>query len=205
MSTFTVLFTALLLASLASCTKREANSYEQNIDPGSSIIAIAKNHVNAIANTPQAINTKGVSKQRSGLTRIQALINKIDWDRTVSFDHSNSNYLMVAINDVRKPFKNKQYEFARFLVLQVEGRTVLNTHVVEVLSKPEKPLPENLFQVCKNAILQDSQTKTVAREESEGYVILFDDDYRQINAFEMKDGSWNSSSIRFRSDKEIVQ
>jgi hypothetical protein len=82
---------------------------------------------------------------------------------------------------------------------------VTNMSVLEFLGKPGASLGTEKFAIAERAVKNRFTSKNESLLELNAYALFYDEQYKQLESFDINNGAWSTSDVRFRSDKEIVQ
>lgn len=213
---FVVASIAFLTVNIIACKKMsEADPKKQEVSAfGSPTVSAAQNFFKGtilqnekkegLARTKKTNGGGAIQRQTPSAfpARMSKIADLIRWDGSFETAINGKAYLLVPLNEATKPFKNKEFEFLRYLVFSdKDGSKDLS--VIEILSDKGTSLGTNGKEIAQFALSNKLNNDNKPIEGLNASVIFFTGDYMRETSFHIANGNWKFERISFRSDLEI--
>ncbi len=136
-------------------------------------------------------------------TRFGKISGIIDWNAGFVTVINGTNYLFVPLKEDIKPFKNKDYEFFRYLIFYQNVAGVQDLSVIEILGDPKTTLGDEHAKTAIGAWANKLLNSTNAIGAVNASIIFYTKEYQRESSFHVDNGVWSEKRISFRSDLEI--
>jgi hypothetical protein len=137
------------------------------------------------------------------VSRIPAVTKLLNWNDAFKVRLNRTEYLFISFSEERTPFKNKTFEFVRYLVFTLSKNNILSMDVLELLGDQNTSLGKDVKTVAINAVKNKIEETAAPIGQLNASVIFYNQDYAWQNSFHITNGTWKKERISFRSDLEI--
>ena len=190
------------------CSKM--NTRENTTLAESELSETARNYMSGLADKEKEMTTqpsaeqpvKGIKNRVTPFTKMNALMM---WDKATAQQQGDLNYVLVPLKEALKPFANKGYEFFRNVIFYKDKDGKSNMTIVEVLSKKDESLGNDLQQIAITAFENKYFSKSQPIGALNASVFFFNEAYKQVASFQLQNGQWAPVRMSFRSDLDITQ
>lgn len=162
---------------------------------------IVKNEIEGATRQVKTLSTKSNNPPP---LRMGKIANLLEWDKSVETKILDSKYLFVPFNENIKPYKNKDFEFFRYLIFNKAADGKISLSVIEVLSDKGASIGQEKQALAIAALTNKLTNGAKEIDNINASVIFYNQDYNRETSFKLKDGAWSTFRISFRSDMEIA-
>jgi hypothetical protein len=164
------------------------------------INTIVKNELNTGTIGQQTLSKNIVSRVPARMSKLEKLVK---WDESFQFNLNETKYVFVPVNEAVKPFKNKDFEFFRYLIFYTNADGKNDLSVIEVLSNKASSLGNDLRKIALASFKNKVLGTNTPIEHINASIIFYTQDYSRQTSFQIANGNWSNARISFRSDLEI--
>lgn len=213
-SIFTVAVIAVTSCFLVIACRKQSSLEPQKIQTtkgSDNVVADAKSYFqHTILNkeSDRAVNSvnlssKGATLKPLPIDRMEKISNIVDWDNGFEVLIDGVNYLFIAVKENIKPFKNKDFEFFRYLIFSTNSSGTKTLSIVEVLGDSRTSLGDNHARVAIASLTNKLKDASNQIETLNASVIFYTSNYQRETSFHIDNGIWSEKRISFRSDLQI--
>lgn len=123
------------------------------------------------------------------------------WDEAKQYDVDEVSYVIAPVKHDAKPFTNKNYEAAKFMVFYLDKADSMQMKVIEILGAAGTSLGNNIPEIASTAFTNMYINKNKSIVSINANVIFYNESYITESSFKITNGTW--SKIKFKLQNEI--
>jgi hypothetical protein len=135
--------------------------------------------------------------------RMGKLKDLLNWNEAKEYVENSLNYVISPVKENLKPFKNQNFEVARFFAFYRNNSGKMQMNIIEILSKKGRRLEGSISQIASIAFTNKYFRKSNNLGNTNASIIFYNLDYDYETSFEIKNGLWSPAKINLRNKDEI--
>ena len=205
---YILLVLALLLIYDEACNKADIRNTLFNIDnetpkinnlkSSSQIymnIEAYKEHTKMKTISSNYVSTMTLPQQRYLLTARKQKINQaLLWDSSIEYNENGNHFLVVKMKIPKTTFF-KDYDDNRYIVFY-DSNGHLVAYIYELWARKSASNPQNYYSTVKDVFLCNKLNLKTKSTDFDGYVFVYNNDYRQIGSYDVKHKKLSVSNIK---------
>jgi hypothetical protein len=186
-----------------ACNKKQNNSASPSEITRNYFTSLASQETSPVQQPPNT--TKQIIGVKPRIMPLTKMSEHMLWDKAVEQRQGELAYTLIPLNEQIKPFKNKDYEFFRTVIVYHDRSNKENMAIVEVLGKKGASLGTGLQQIATTAFENKYFSRSNNISDISALIFFFNEKYEPDGSFQVENGTWSATQASFRSDLDITQ
>lgn len=127
--------------------------------------------------------------------RLRGLNNLLNWGRAREYKENGSRYVLVPVEESRKPFGNSDFEAARSLAFYMDPAGTLHLSIIELLSEKGRSLGANPEALAQAAFVNKQFGTARTFPGASVSAVFYNENYQQESAFRFRNGAWEKTKL----------
>jgi hypothetical protein len=131
--------------------------------------------------------------------RMEIITKLINWDEAKQYDIDSVSYVIAAVKHETKPFTNKSYEAAKFLVFYIDKSDSMQMKIIEILGAAGTSLGSNITEIASTSFSNMYLNKNTRIININANVIFYNDNYISESNFVITSGTWHKGNFKLQN------